>query len=484
MEARKAGIVMNRLTLLSLAAGLCAPAAAAAEVPGQGVALASATGEDASAPNVPETSQAPAPAQQGTPADSGLNNLGRSLQDSGVDVHGLFIDQAIDNASMGQSPGHVSNQALFIPAIDLDMDKIAHIPGGRIHLAGTVWMLKDNVPGITSQIGGILGGYVTSPTTTGQEFSVATYEQRLFGGVLDIEGGRTNANRYFDLPNCLAFFSCFSPTVSVDADIAPPPYAVWGGRAKVNLGHGYVQVGAFEDNYLDTANTESVDFSFHGAVGTLVMAEAGYRTDFSTDRHPHNFAVGMWYDTASAGTFKGTPFPYVPDSGRYPYNGGKGFYISAKQVIWTGSKSSSEVPSNIAIYGHLSTSVGSPQPVSLDAYAGVIAQGLIHSRPYDSVGFKVQYVHLDPLEAAFETEARIESGGPVSPQSPNELLFQLNSYWRMTSWAGIQPDVSYFVNPDSYYNPFSPQKPRSGFMVGAQLIVSLGRLFGTSNNPY
>src|SRR5258706_2023286 len=243
MKARKARIVLNRLTLLSLAAGLGAPAAAAAEVPGQGVTLASATGEDASAPNVPETSQAPVPAPQGTPADSGLNSVGQSLQNSGVDVHGLFIDQAIDNASMGESPGHVTNQALFIPEIDLDMDKIAHIPGGSIHLAGTIWMFKDNVPGITSQIGGILGGYVTSPTLTGQEFSVATYEQRLFGGVLDIEGGRTNANRYFDLPNCLAFFSCFSPTVSVDADIAPPPYAVWGGRAKVNLGHGYVQVG-------------------------------------------------------------------------------------------------------------------------------------------------------------------------------------------------------------------------------------------------
>jgi porin len=424
------------------------------------------------------------PAQQSGPAP-GLNRVGQTLQDAGVDVHGLIVDQGVSNVSMGQSPGHASNEMLILPAVDLDMEKIAHIPGGTIHLLGTIWTLDANVPGITSQIGGILGGYITAPTTTSSEFSLATYEQRLFNGALDIEAGRTNANRYFDLPNCLAFFSCFSPTISVDADIAPPPYAVWGGRVKVNLGpHAYVQGGAFEDNYLDAAHTQSIDFTMRGAVGTLVMAETGYHTDFSTDPHPRSYAGGVFYDTAGHGTFKGTPFPYAPTSGRYPYDGGKGVYISGRQTVWTGDRTAGGTPSNIAVYGHLSAAVAEPQPVDLDAYAGVVAQGLLPGRPFDTVGLKVQYERLDPLEAAFETQARIAAGGPNSPQSPNSFLVQLNGYFQLTSWAGIQPDVSYFIDPDSYYNPFTPRKPQDGFMVGAQLLISLGTLMGTSSKPF
>jgi porin len=480
-------ILKRKLALLCLTVSLCGPAWAAAA--DEGPAPASTvktidTGQDPTPPGGQNPLQAQTPAQQGEGASPGLNAVGRTLQDLGVDVHGLMIEQYMNNVSAGELPGHNSNQLLFIPSIDLDMSKIAGIPGGQVHLAGTFWGLRENVPGETEQIGGVLGGYPASPTMTAHEFSLATYEQKLFNGALDIEAGRTNPSRYFDQPNCLAFFSCFSPTVTVDADLGTPPYAVWGGRVKVNMGHTYVQAGAFEDNTEAEVSTESVDFSFKGAVGTLVMAETGYRSDFSFDKYPRNFAIGMFYDTAGYGTTHGTPFPWSPSSGRYPYNGGKGIYLSARQTVWTGPRPATGIPSNIAVYGHLSTAVSQPQPIDLDVYGGVVAQGLLPNRPYDTVGFKAEYLRLDPREAAFETEARLESGGPYSAQSPNEALFQINGYWRLTSWAGIQPDVSYFVNPDSYYNPFSAHKPQDGFIIGAQLLISLGPLFGTSAKPF
>jgi len=433
---------------------------------------------DLGARNAPEPVSAP-------PRIGLFPQFGDTLVQNGIDFHGVILDHFFANPSAGVSTGHTSNMAQIDPAVDIDLERLIGLPGGNLHIRDTNYILRSNLPQIVNQTGGAITGYQTTPSVAKNLLSVLTYEQKLLGGRLSVEAGRTNVANYFFLPNSLDPFFYPSTTVVVDGDFNSPPFPVWGGRATYKLAPAwYFQVGAFEDSFMRTA-TNGQNFAVSKATGAQLLAEVGYRTDFATAAYPSNFELTFDWNTRSVpGNVKGAPIPYSPRTGARPYVGGGFIYAQGQQVVWRGARQPYGPPPNIAVFGSFAASVDKPQPIDLDALIGMNFTGLIPGRPFDALGVQTRYQRLSAVEAAFESKVARLFAGPGPDQSRDAFAFELVANVQLTPAVAIRPFVEYFVMPDAYYRGTVPGRPRSGFAAGLYASVAIGRLLGTSQKPF
>ncbi len=421
--------------------------------------------------------------------------FGAKLLNAGIDFHGIAFDHFLANPTAGTVPGQINNLFAFRPAADFDLQKIVGIPGGNIHLGLTFFGLRDDIPQIITQAGGVMTGFQTTPSTQTNLVSLLTYEQRFLDGRLSIEAGRTNVYNYFLLPNSLDPFTHFSSTFQVVGDFNSNPYPVWGGRATYRFTPTwYVQAGAFEDNYRYAVNYGD-RFGTNKATGAQVLGELGYRSDFTNDRYPANMEIGFEWNTTPYGdrtnNAKGTAAPIiVPITSAGPFAGGGVIFAQGQKVVFRGpARPEGGPPFNIALYGALDTSVDKPQPIDFDMLAGVNMTGFIPNRPLDAVGLQFKYQRLSADEQARETLLQRMLAHQAGTQSRNGYALELVGNVQVTSAIALRPIAEYFIHPDNYYGPpiaraGTYQRPQSGFEVGFFAVVSLGRLLGTSTKPF
>lgn len=412
-------------------------------------------------------------------------DFGADLLSKGIDFHGIAFDQFLANPSAGVRPGNTTNVGEFSPAVDIDLGKLAGIPGGNVHIRTTTYFLKGDKPQAIQQFGGQLAGYQATPSLAKTNLSVFTYEQKLLDDRLSIEVGRTNVHRYFFLPNSIDPFTYYSTTIETNGDFNPPPFPVWGGKATYKLTPAwYVQAGVFEENFLRKA-VNSNNFGVTGATGAQIIGELGYRTEFSNDDYPANLEVGgEWNTRGSAGNIKAIPVLYNGRNAAAPYEGGGNLFLSAQKVIWRGARIPNGPPPNIAIFTNLAVAVDKPQPFDMDALVGANFTGLIPGRPFDAIGLTARYARLSAVEAAFETRTANRLVGPGSSQSRDGFQFEVAGNIQLTPAITLNPTVQYYVNPDAYDRAVQRGRPQSGFIAGIFTTVSLGRLLGTSQKPF
>ena len=120
--------------------------------------------------------------------------FGADLLAHGVDLHGIIFDHPLFNPTAGIIRGQSSNLGGFSPAADFDLGKLFGWHGSYIHIQPTIFFGKDNIPRITTQTGGFLTGFQTTPVPSGinSALSVLSFEQRLGHDKLSIEIGHTN----------------------------------------------------------------------------------------------------------------------------------------------------------------------------------------------------------------------------------------------------------------------------------------------------
>lgn len=428
------------------------------------------------------------PAPISPPPRAGLfTEAGKTLLDRGIDIHGTAFDHFLANPSAGVYTGRTSNLAALRPAIDLDLERLVGIPGGTVRLGLSFFGLRSNQPQIAGQAGGVLTGFQTTPTLQTNLVSLLTYEQRLLGGKLSIEAGRTNVYNYFFLPNSLDPFTHYSGTMQVVGDFPPAPYPVWGARVTYKLTPAwYVQGGAFEDNYRravlygDRLGTKL-------STGAQLLGEVGYRTDFSTAAYPANLEAGFeWNTRTGRANLKGTSAPANALLQPANYPGGGVIFVQGQQTIWRGAQSDVGPPANIAVYGSFNVSVSKPQPIDLDAMLGVNFTGFIPGRPSDALGLQAKYQRLSQVEVNAETRKQRIVAGPGIEQARDGLGFEVVANIQVAPAVALRPLVQYFVQPDNYYPPAAvkPGRPKDGFEAGLFAVVSLGRLLGTSAKPF
>ncbi len=412
--------------------------------------------------------------------------FGKTLLDEGIDVHGVAFDHFLGNPTAGVDKGHSTNLGLFRPAADFDLERLIGIPGGNLHVGLTFFGLRSDVPQITSQTGGFLTGFQTTPAIETNVISVLTYEQRFLDGRFSVEAGRTNLYNYFLLPNSLDAFTNYSGTFEVIGDLPSQPYPTWGGRATYKLSQSwYLQGGAFADNYRQSV-AEGDRFGIGASPGAQVLAEVGQRSEFRTAAYPSNMEAGYMQNTRD-GRFnlKGTGAPANSLLQPANYPGGGVFFLQGEQTVWCGAARAGGVsvgpPANVALYGSVDASVEKPQPIDMDAMVGLNFTGLIPTRPFDAIGLQAKYQRLSQVEANAETRRQTITAGRGPSQERDGFGFEIVSNIQVTPAFALRPFVQYYVNPDNYYPPATtPGRPHDGIEAGFFAVVSIGRLLGTS----
>ena len=416
-----------------------------------------------------------------------FQELGRSLLERGIDIHGVAFDHFLANPSAGVAIGHTTNLAVLRPAADFDLGKLAGLAGANIHVGLTFFGFRSDIPQIISQAGGVLTGFQTTPATQTNLVSLLTYEQRLLGDRLSFEFGRTNIYNYFFLPNSLDAFTNYSSAIQVNGDFASIPYPVWGGRATYKLTPTtYVQAGAFEDNYRSSVNYgDRLGANLNS--GAQVLTEYGQRSEFTNDAYPSNMEAGFeWNTRTGRSNLKGSGAPAIPLFQRANYPGGGVAYFQGLKTVWRGRQPDAGPPANIAIYGSMDVAVDKPQPIDMDAMVGANFTGFIPGRAFDALGVQAKYQRLSQVEANSETlKTSILAGRGGAAQQRDGFAFEVVGNIQATPAIAFRPIVEYFVNPDNYYPALSRKGgPRSGFEAGFFAVVSLGRLLGTSAKPF
>ncbi|WP_428391538.1 carbohydrate porin [Lichenicoccus sp.] len=423
----------------------------------------------------------------GPPLTGLFPSVGEALLADGIDFHGLAFDHFLANPTAGNITGQTYNLGAILPAVDVDLGKLAGITGGNIHAQATFFGLTSDIPAIITDTGGFLTGYQTTPNPLSSPviLSVLTYEQKLLNDRLSIEIGRTNAYHYFLLPNALDIFNDFSSTFNVDGDFSANPFPVWGGRATYHFTpKWYVQGGAFEDNYYRSVYNPD-NFGVTGNSGAQILGEVGYRSEFSNADYPANFELGAEWNTRKGySNIKGAAVIASPFNEATDYPGGGVIFFEGEKVLWRGSKPAFGPPANIALYGSIDASVDKPQPIDMDALAGINFTGVIPGRPFDALGLQVHYQRLSAIEANYETRVQNIFAGPGPSQSRDNYAFEVVGNIALTPWLEFDPTVQYFVNPDNLFDPAQPRRPSDGFMAGAFAVIPLGPLLGTSNKPF
>ena len=413
--------------------------------------------------------------------------VGKTLLEEGIDLHGIILDHYLVDTTAGPHPGHSGQILAIAPAADLDLTKLANIPGGTLHFQITFNTLRGDEPNFSDYAGGWLTGFQATPALSGNWVypSYIAYEQKLLHDKLSLEVGRTSFYRYFFRPNALDVFANFSSVVQVDGDAPSVPFPTWGGRALYQVTPSfYTQVAAFADNFYTETHTPWA-FGESLANGAQIFGEVGSRTEFFNSEYPENFELGFEWNTRHGYTYtKGSPLPTNAQFSAADYPGGGVIFFQGLQTLWRGGRKIGGPPTNIAVYGSADGSVDKPQPIDFDAIIGFNFTGFVPGRPFDALGVQAHYQRLSQVETAFESRFHNIFAGPGPNQNRNNWAFEAVYNISFENIVNLKPKIEYFINPDNFGDPTFRRRPSDGFEVGVLAVVSLGRLFGTSSKPF
>ncbi len=408
-----------------------------------------------------------------------------SLAAAGLSFDANVYEFFYANPSAGLRPGQLSNSTYFLLSLDADLDRLAGITGGWFHITQTFFGFRFNNRNMDGDVGDATVGYQPTFNRDVARLSVLTYEQRLLDDRLSIEVGRTHPNRYYALPPCQSAASCFQDILQINAGLTSPLYGVWGGNVAYKITpESYIQAGAFA--VTGRANFSSgYDWGTEPLNGVVTLAEIGRATTFATDLYPSRVALTGFYNSAdhedNLRTIYGTSKGLNPGDPVRLRSGTSGVILTGSQVVWRadgGAEAANLNPTSLQAYTSLAYAPDPTIPIRWNAFAGLTLQAPDQSRPFDRYGIKVNWQRIASDYALFLGDANLISGGRGGAYPRDKLVFEANAHLALGKGIFFEPVVQYLVNGNSFWNPFTPNRSKDGFYVGATLIVPLGSILG------
>ena len=400
----------------------------------------------------------------------------RALYDAGVLVTADFYDDFQGNPVGGLQQGDANAGAGTLGA-DVDLAKLAGIPGGRFHVLFTYeygdTLQKD------------LGILVKSQDwfLPGQKFQLAAlaYEQNLFDGKLNLYGGRVSASTMFARPTFGCDFvsgsQCPYALPLFTGGFSGFPYATWGGRVRVNpTDKFYIQTGGFSVDP-NRRETGGFDLGLKTATGVVVPVEVGYETDFGNDPYPRHYKFGAWYNSApSTDPLLNTDRQSRALLGGAPLTntfGRGGIYGLFDQVIYRPDSSRR----NLAVFGSISAPFDQRELFSAQNTIGVYDTGPFASRPHDTAGFMITQVVFTKPETAFMNQL-LQKNGSTSFVKRDQFDIEANYGYRVAPGVVLTPNIEYVVNPDTTQRPDARSAPKNALVLGLRLTLKLDGALG------
>ncbi len=414
----------------------------------------------------------------GTPLEP-IVRLGQSLNAAGILPRVRYVQSFAGNPSGGLAQG-TDTSGVVIFGADLNMEKIAGIPGAQVHTTFAQFFGHE-----------LSSDYIGSRTKVQsfyypkKQFELAefTYEQALFDKRLSFVVGRANATgsfarstygcRFQNVADCP-----FELTQAVGA-FPGFPYVNWGGSVRYNPAQAfYVKAGAFETNSARNSNS-GFAWGFEHSTGYVVPFEVGYGTEYSTDPYPRHFKIGGWYNSApyndpylstrqrSRALFGGAPLTYS--------GGRRGAYALGDQVVWRPDTGPGQ--RGIAVFATTGVPFDGAGLFSFQGVAGAIWTGPFPGRPADQIGVLGTYIRLSDKEDGYVNDL-LRKAKSNSFVSRNQGIFEANYNYKILEGIYLAGSLQYLVNPDPINRPTAKFAPKDALVLGLKLSINMNQLFG------
>jgi porin len=362
------------------------------------------------------------------------------LAAEGITLRADYLSETAGNPTGGQRQATQYAQEINFGA-DLDMGKLAGIPGGQIHVTFTDRAgnsLSDLDLGALAEVQEIFGG--------GQNFRLAilSYEQSLFDDKLDLKGGWINVGDDFATSPLYCYFQnnafCGNPvSVTLDAGFSTFPVSSWGGIAKFQpRSDVYLQAGGYEVN--PSLNNPGNGFKMNtaGATGVIVPLEAGWAPEKGIGGLPAHLTIGGYYDNSSSPDLGAAlDGPTTLMSGRW------GLYVLADQMIYRDSPGADR---GLTVFAGFTYADPSTALLQYFWEAGLVKLGTFAGRDQDSIGFALSQGLVSNSLIAAQNQANAGDPGSVDVQS-YEMDIELNYRAQVTPWFTLMPNIQYVVRP-------------------------------------
>jgi len=401
------------------------------------------------------------------------------LAGSGLTLKLNYTGEAAGNVTGGLRRNAAFAGQLFVGA-DVDLQRGVGLPGAALHL------------GVTHRHGESLSTIALGNNTSVQEIygtqnlhlAYLTWEQKLFGGALEFELGRTVANLNFLNSPLYCHFqtnsACGNPTfIFKNSNFTYFPASSWGAHMTAHLtSRIYAHVGAYEVNpdrkVLDDHGTR---FDIKNATGVVIPYEVGYGTDFTQDRLPRRYRIGGWFDRgdysdplldADGGFAVLTGKPYATRHGR------SGGFIRFDQMLW---RPDSYTPRGLAVFGVAMVNFAGRVAEDNFLELGFVLTGTFPGRHADKFGFVINRQQLSDLFLDNIRAARVSAGG--SSDLPRAAyMMELNYALQIGTGIQLAPNLQMIIHPDQSGAPFRTSDIGNIFVVGFKFVVDAPGLLG------
>ena len=455
---------------------------------GMGMAASTAWAEDV--PTTPSGPAAPQVSQQATktvPLVLGQKKKSvdtfQPLADEGVTLALNYTGEAAANATGGFARKSAYTGQIYVGA-DFDLEKIAGIDGGSLHVA------------ITNRHGQSLSQIAIGNNTSVQEvwgtqnthLAILTWEQKLLGGALDIEAGKSQANIHFLNSPYYCHFqtnsACGNPTfVFKNSNFTYFPASSWMAKAKLTIAdHWFAHAGIYEVNpNRKRPDDNGFSLSFKGGTGFIVPYELGYASDFETDRLPRHYILGGWIDRGDyADPLRDDRGGIAILSGRpaATLKGRSGIYARFDQMLTRPDMTSHR---GLAVFGVAMTNLSGRVEERHFLELGLVQTGTFAGRDRDTIGFVINQQSFSDLAMARMRAARVSAGGDANIRR-DQYMMELAYGAQIGPAVRISPNVQYILHPDQTGLPFRRTDIPNALVFGFKFTIDAPTLIAAARH--
>jgi len=376
--------------------------------------------------------------------------LRKRLGDLGITPSLVFVTDAQGNPMGGQTHGFRESNNVGLD-VTVDMDKVASLSGSQFHVSVSV---RNGTSLSDIDIGNVFNVAQTCCNHTYRQVNV-DWQQQLFGGRLEIRGGRIAAGDDFMTSPLYGYFlqSAIDGNtggIFFNVPMTVYPFATWAIRARVTpIPQIYVMGGVYNgDPTLVQNSKHGVDWTMRGPL--FAMGEAGFllNQEPGATGLPGNYKAGGYY---AAGDYPDLFFDVQGGaalvSGLPPleHSGGNaGFYLLLDQMVYRhgGPESRRGLIPFVSLLFAPDTSINT-MPFFVNG--GLVYRGPFASRPHDRAAFGVVFGEFSN-ELARSQRASRRAGNAVGIQT-YELVLEWTYRFQVTGWLRMQPNLQYIIKP-------------------------------------
>lgn len=397
------------------------------------------------------------------------------MKDNGIIYRGLLTAGIFNSGTTGVDPHEDAGGALFINAIDFDLEKLLNIPTAKIHTEVVIfpWAYPDSSSAthFGTYASSLMGGDQYPPHEASWKpwLSQLSYEQTILDGKLNFELGKSNLLRYFFTPTCGLDFYCIDVGVKKITGTIDPATGTLTGRVKYNINSNWnAEFGAQQIREF-TASQRNYGWNItdnSGGDGTFFVGAVRY---FNNE--------GKKNDLYEFNTYYADTTVTNPADSSDTHRGTSGAVFKFNKLIY--SSDSAHFNPTVKWFGSLSKIFDEDEIVNVGVIQGLnisdlTAEPIFGKITLDQVTMKVNYVNINDNQLISQRNKHMALGGTSEMTNPNQFRFELSTTLGLTKNIKLQPVVEYIVNPDTYMSTNSKELPRDGWLFGAMLGISLG----------